>query len=72
MKYPVVNDITFSSRSNKAASLDSARPVAEFGMSDSTQSLAWMKGNSKVMAVGMNLKNIKLIDLRGTINATEM
>lgn len=66
MKYPVISELTYSSRS-KTTAVDGARPVAEFGLSDNTQSLAWLKGNSKVMAVGMNQKNIKIVDLRGIV-----
>lgn len=68
MKCPVGNDMNGSSRlavNTVASAVELARPVAEFGISDSTHSLAWFHMNSKVMAVGMNMKNIKLVDLRG-------
>ncbi|XP_059475462.1 GATOR complex protein MIOS-B isoform X2 [Neocloeon triangulifer] len=38
------------------------KPVAEFGLSEVIHSLAWVQQN--VIAVGMNNKNIKIIDIR--------
>lgn len=52
---------------------DSCRPVAEFGLSEATHSLAWFNGNSKVLAAGMNLKSIRIIDFRDSakvVNST--
>lgn len=68
MKCPVNNDMNGKSllSSTVAPAVELARPIAEFGVSDSTHSLAWFKGNSKLITVGMNMKNIKLIDLRGS------
>lgn len=46
---------------------ESCKPVAEYGLSEATHSLAWFNSNSKVLAAGMNLKSIKIIDFRGII-----
>lgn len=69
-------DITKSSQNNNesnnsgrlagmAPAVELAKPVAEFGVSETAHSMAWFSGNSKILAVGMNLKNIKLLDIRG-------
>lgn len=50
-----------------APAVELARPIVEFGMSEVTHSLAWFHGNSKLVAAGMSLKTIKIIDFRGKI-----
>lgn len=68
MKCPLTNDLNGSNRlsmNTVAPAVELAKPIAELGVSESTHSLAWFNSNSKLMAVGMNMKNIKLIDVRG-------
>lgn len=48
-----------------APGVELAKPIAEFGVSETAHSMAWFSTNSKVIAVGMNLKNIKFVDIRG-------
>lgn len=71
-------DITKSSPSNDhnnsgrlavntmAPGVELARPVAEFGVSETAHSMAWFT-NPKLLAVGVNMKNIKFVDIRGKI-----
>ncbi|XP_060529882.1 GATOR complex protein MIOS-B [Cylas formicarius] len=40
------------------------KPLWEFGSSESCQNLAWFYNNSKVLATGMNMKHIRLFDIR--------
>lgn len=68
MKCPLSNDLNGSNRlsmNTVAPAVELAKPIAELGVSESTHSLAWFNSNSKLMAVGMNMKTIKLIDVRG-------
>lgn len=68
MKCPLTNDLNGSNRlsmNTVAPAVELAKPIAELGVSESTHSLAWFNTNCKLMAVGMNMKNIKLIDVRG-------
>jgi hypothetical protein len=70
-------DITKSSPNNEnnnsgrlavntmAPGVELAKPIAEFGVSETAHSMAWFSSNSKIIAVGMNLKNIKFVDIRG-------
>lgn len=70
MKCPVAPDMNGTGKlvvNTMASGLELARPVAEFGISEMTHSLAWFKTNSKLISVGMNLKNIKLVDFRGKL-----
>lgn len=72
MKCPLTNDLNGSNRlsmNTVAPAVELAKPVAELGVSESAHSLAWFNTNSKAMAVGMNMKNIKLIDVRDPIKA---
>ncbi|KAF5296730.1 hypothetical protein FQR65_LT10166 [Abscondita terminalis] len=72
MKCPVPTDMNGSGKlvvNTMAPGLELAKPVAEFGISELTHSLAWFNGNSKFIAVGMNMKNIKLIDFRDSTKA---
>ncbi|KAB0794498.1 hypothetical protein PPYR_11337 [Photinus pyralis] len=72
MKCPTVSDMNGSGKlvvNTMAPGLELAKPVAEFGVSEMTHSLAWFNSNSKCVAVGMNLKNIKLIDFRDSSKA---
>ncbi|RZC42359.1 WD repeat-containing protein mio-B [Asbolus verrucosus] len=69
-------DITRSSQNNDsnnsgrlavntmAPAVELAKPIAEFGVSETAHSMAWFSTNSKIIAVGMNLKNIKFVDIR--------
>lgn len=68
MKCPIVSDMNGSGKlavNNLASGLELAKPIAEFGVSEVTHSLAWLNSSSKCIAAGMNMKNIKLIDFRG-------
>ncbi|XP_044266200.1 GATOR complex protein MIOS-B [Tribolium madens] len=47
-----------------APGVELAKPIAEFGVSETAHSMAWFSSNSKVIAVGMNMKNIKFVDIR--------
>lgn len=44
---------------------ESTKPVWEFGMSEHCQNLSWFHNNSKILATGMNMKFIRLYDIRG-------
>lgn len=57
----------YESSNNRNA--DHPRPISEYGLSETTYSLAWFQNNSKLVAAGMSLKNIKLIDFRDTTKA---
>lgn len=54
-----------SSHHNAQAAVELPKPVAEFGVSETTNSLAWFRAQPRVIALGLNQKNIKLIDFRG-------
>lgn len=47
-----------------APAVELVKPVAEFGMSELANSLAWFHGASRLLACGMNMKNIKIYDMR--------
>nr|CAH7764238.1 unnamed protein product [Callosobruchus chinensis] len=46
------------------AAVEVAKPTHEFGTSETAHSLTWFRGSPKVMAAGMNGKQIKVYDLR--------
>lgn len=58
-----------SNASAAAMAVELARPVNEFGVSDTTNSLAWFTGNSNLLAAGMNGKVVRLIDFRDPYKA---
>ncbi|KAK9890772.1 hypothetical protein WA026_012117 [Henosepilachna vigintioctopunctata] len=66
IKFPPVNENNAAKLSMNTVqpAVELARPVAEYGISESAHSLGWFKSNSKQMVVGMNNKNIKLLDFR--------
>lgn len=67
-KFIVNNDISNSTRmmvNTMAPAVELVKPVAEFGTSEVTYSLAWFYGSNKLIACGMNGKSIKICDLRG-------
>lgn len=41
-----------------------ARPVFEFGMAEHCQNLSWFHNNCKILAAGMNMKYVRLFDVR--------
>ncbi|XP_050310111.1 GATOR complex protein MIOS [Anthonomus grandis grandis] len=43
---------------------ESSKPVWEIGMSEHCQNLSWFHNNSKILATGMNMKFIRLFDIR--------
>lgn len=43
------------------------RPVIEIGLSDIAHSLSWFNQNPHYLIVGINNKNLKMLDIRGTI-----
>ncbi|CAH0555566.1 unnamed protein product [Brassicogethes aeneus] len=45
-------------------SSDYVRPVAEFGNAEFAHSLSWFRTNSKLIACGMNLKHLRIYDIR--------
>ncbi|VEN38725.1 unnamed protein product [Callosobruchus maculatus] len=49
------------------AAVEVAKPTHEFGTSETAYSLTWFRGSPKVMAAGMNGKQIKVYDLRGKL-----
>lgn len=53
--------ISEQSYSNRAAC------VSEFGLSESAHSIGWFQSNSRLLAAGMNMKSIKIIDFRGIV-----
>lgn len=68
MKYPSSNENAGRMPMNTVQpAVELARPVAEYGVSEHAHSISWFKSSSKQMAVGMNNKNIKLLDFRGII-----
>lgn len=44
------------------------RPVIEIGLSDIAHSLSWFNQNPHVLIVGINNKNLKMLDIRGKGN----
>lgn len=40
-------------------------PFVEFGLSETTNSLAWFHQQPKCIVIGMNGKQLKIVDLRG-------
>ncbi|XP_057660975.1 GATOR complex protein MIOS [Diorhabda carinulata] len=66
-KFNSNNDSSNSGRmavNTMAPAVELVKPVAEFGTSEVTYSLAWFHGTSKILASGMNGKNIKIFDMR--------
>lgn len=45
--------------------IEGTKPIWEFGMSEHCQNLCWFYNNSKILATGMNMKFIRLFDIRG-------
>lgn len=43
---------------------DNPKPLWEFGMAEHCQTIVWFHNNCKILAAGMNLKHIKLFDIR--------
>lgn len=67
-KFIMNNDMTNSTRmmvNTMAPAVELVKPIAEFGTSEVTYSLAWFYSSSKLLACGMNGKSIKIYDLRG-------
>lgn len=46
---------------------DSVRPVAEAGVSETTHSLSWFNNEPKCLVVGVNNKQLKIIDFRDPV-----
>ncbi|KAJ8938879.1 hypothetical protein NQ318_016083 [Aromia moschata] len=68
-----INKFSMSSDSNSsgrlavntmAPAVELVRPVAEFGTSELTHSLTWFHGANRLLACGMNMKYIKIYDMR--------
>lgn len=51
---------------NLAPAVELARPIAEMGLSELAHSLTWLRKQNRTLIVGMNQKQIKIFDLRGT------
>ncbi|XP_069700640.1 GATOR2 complex protein MIOS [Periplaneta americana] len=47
-----------------------ARPLAEFGLSETTHSLAWFNSQPRSLVIGMNNKHLKLVDFRDSIKVS--
>lgn len=47
-------------------SVEQPRPIAELGLSETTNALAWFNSQPRSLVLGMNGKHLKLVDLRGT------
>ncbi|CAG9761033.1 unnamed protein product [Ceutorhynchus assimilis] len=43
---------------------DGSKAIWEFGMSEHCQNVSWFHNNSKILATGMNMKFIRLFDIR--------
>lgn len=56
---------TNSSHHNALAAVELPKPVAEFGVSETTNSLAWFITQPRTLAIGLNQKSIKIVDFRG-------
>lgn len=66
-KFNSNNEASHSGRmavNTMAPAVELVKPIAEFAPSEVTYSLAWFYGSSKLLASGMNGKNIKIFDLR--------
>lgn len=46
---------------------DYIRPVMEIGLSDIAHSISWFNQSPHVLVVGVNNKNLKVLDIRGKI-----
>ncbi|KAJ8985000.1 hypothetical protein NQ317_016911 [Molorchus minor] len=66
-KFSMNSDSSNNSRlavNTMAPAVELVRPVAEFGTSEVTHSLTWFHGTNRLLACGMNMKNIKIYDIR--------
>lgn len=50
---------------------DTMKPIAEAGVSETTHSLAWFNNESRCLVAGINNKQLKIIDFRGNIFASQ-
>lgn len=62
MKSPSSSERTHHYNSSQA---ESVRPLAEAGVSETINSLAWFKNEPKCLVAGVNNKQLKIIDFRG-------
>lgn len=56
-----------NSHHNALTAVELPKPVAECGVSETTNSLAWFITQPKTLAIGFNQKNIKIVDFRGNV-----
>ncbi|CAH1154363.1 unnamed protein product [Phaedon cochleariae] len=56
-----------------APAVELVKPIIEFGTSEATYGVSWFHGSNRLLAAGMNGKNIKIFDLRDSnkmVNST--
>lgn len=53
-------------------STESARPLAEMGLSETAHSVSWSNCSNRTLIASMNLKFIKIFDLRGKIKTCQL
>lgn len=58
------NNVTrFDAKATPA--VDPPKPLWEYGVSEHCLAIDWFHNNSKILVAGMNMKHVKLIDIRG-------
>lgn len=53
------------SESTSQGSVDPMRPLAEMGLSETAHNVTWSNCSNRTLLASMNLKYIKIFDLRG-------
>lgn len=54
-----------NSHHNALTAVELPKPITEFGVNETTNSLAWFITQPRTLAIGFNQKNIKIVDVRG-------
>lgn len=64
-KYPIQQRQFPTHFVSSQPSAEYSRPVVEFGLADVAHSLAWFKENPRILVVGVNNKQLRIVDIRG-------
>ncbi|CAH0752477.1 unnamed protein product [Bemisia tabaci] len=63
-KYPIQQRQFPTHFVSSQPSAEYSRPVVEFGLADVAHSLAWFKENPRILVVGVNNKQLRIVDIR--------
>nr|XP_018911247.1 PREDICTED: WD repeat-containing protein mio isoform X2 [Bemisia tabaci] len=66
-KYPIQQRQFPTHFVSSQPSAEYSRPVVEFGLADVAHSLAWFKENPRILVVGVNNKQLRIVDIRGVL-----